>query len=102
MTTNPGDAAVRIRRELRTRLRNGAETVTLAAADAHLLLEEVGRLQQANDRLRRQNRRVRKRLQAATGKAVPDDDVDDQALVDEGGQDAVDDELGFASDDAEA
>lgn len=67
MSKNPGDAAVRLRRALRTQLRNGAESVTLSAADANVLLDEVGRLQQANDRLRRQNRRVRKRLQRDGG-----------------------------------
>jgi hypothetical protein len=52
------------RKELRARLRDGAE-VTVRASDLRLLLDEVGRLQQSNERLRRQNRRVRLRLQRA-------------------------------------
>ncbi len=34
----------------------------MSAAEAELLIDEVGRLQQANDRLRRQNKRLRNRL----------------------------------------
>lgn len=51
----------RLRRTLRARLKDGGE-VALAAADLRLLLDELGRLQQSNDRLRRQNRRVRQKL----------------------------------------
>lgn len=77
MTRDQAEAAVRLRRELRTRLRQGAETIELTAADANLLLEEIGRLHQANDRLRRQNRRVRKRLQGKGGEVGVEDVADD-------------------------
>lgn len=77
MTRDQAEAALRLRRELRTRLRQGAETIELTSADANLLLEEVGRLQQANDRLRRQNRRVRKRLSAKGGEVGAEDVADD-------------------------
>ena len=59
------EATARLRVALRARLRTGDATVLLTAADAQLLLDELGRLQQGNDRLRRQNRRLRRRLQAA-------------------------------------
>lgn len=54
-----------LRKTLRAQLRDGSATVAVAAADLRVLLDEVGRLQQSNDRLRRQNRRVRLRLQRA-------------------------------------
>lgn len=59
------EKGVRLRRQVRAQLREGNETVTLSAAEAELLIDEVGRLQQANDRLRRQNKKLRKRLQGA-------------------------------------
>ncbi|MBL8750389.1 MAG: hypothetical protein JNK78_14600 [Planctomycetes bacterium] len=58
------DDLERLRKAIRTKVREGADLV-LPAADARLLLDELGRLQQSNDRLRRQNRRVRLRLQRA-------------------------------------
>lgn len=61
-----------LRKTLRAQLRDGAATVAVAAADLRVLLDEVGRLQQSNDRLRRQNRRVRLRLQRA---GLADDEV---------------------------
>lgn len=54
-----------LRKTLRAQLRDGSATIEVAAADLRGLLDEVGRLQQSNDRLRRQNRRVRLRLQRA-------------------------------------
>ena len=54
-----------LRKALRARLRDGVAAVEVAAADLRTLLDEVGRLQQSNDRLRRQNRRMRLRLQRA-------------------------------------
>lgn len=53
-----------LRKQLRARLRSEPE-VTVGKQDLLLLLDELGRLQQGNDRLRRQNRRVRLRLQRA-------------------------------------
>lgn len=49
------------RKALRRLLRDDLERVDVAAADLRWLLDEVGRLQQGNDRLRRQNRRLRLR-----------------------------------------
>jgi len=54
-----------VRKALRHRLREGVAEVAVSAAELRLLLDEVGRLQQSNDRLRRQNRRVRLKLQRA-------------------------------------
>jgi hypothetical protein len=53
-----------LRRALRGKLADG-EQVAVASADLRRVLDELGRLQQSNDRLRRQNRRVRLRLQRA-------------------------------------
>lgn len=47
--------------ELRQKLRAGAPTAVLTGAQLRLLLDELGRLQQGNERLRRQNRRLRER-----------------------------------------
>jgi len=69
-----------LRKALRAHLREGAATIAIAAADLRVLLDEVGRLQQSNDRLRRQNRRVRLRLQRA---GLADDEA---ATEGEGGQ----------------
>ncbi|HEX6810485.1 MAG TPA: hypothetical protein VF384_02575 [Planctomycetota bacterium] len=54
----------RVRKALRARLGSGADVV-VAAAELRLLLDETGRLVQSNDRLRRQNRRMRLKLQRA-------------------------------------
>lgn len=53
-----------LRKVLRARLRS-EQDVLVGKDDLRLLLDEFGRLQQSNDRLRRQNRRVRLRLQRA-------------------------------------
>ncbi len=54
-----------VRKALRHQLREGISEVAVPAAELRLLLDELGRLQQSNDRLRRQNRRVRLKLQRA-------------------------------------
>jgi len=54
-----------MRKRLRTKLRASLGDVAVPHADLDLLLEEIGRLQQSNERLRRQNRRVRLKLQKA-------------------------------------
>lgn len=54
-----------VRRTLRAKLRDAAGAVAVEAADLRFVLDELGRLQQGNDRLRRQNRRMRLRLQRA-------------------------------------
>lgn len=65
MTQGTHDEGIRLRRQLRAQLRDGAESVAVTRKEAELLLDELGRLQQSNDRMRRQNRRLRKRLIAA-------------------------------------
>ena len=64
----------RVRKALRAKLGSGAD-VTVAAAELRLLLDEVARLMQSNDRLRRQNRRARLKLQRA---GIDEDDADAQ------------------------
>lgn len=54
-----------LRKTLRKKLLDASADVSIAAADLRTVLDELGRLQQSNDRLRRQNRRVRLRLQRA-------------------------------------
>ena len=54
----------RVRKALRAKLGSSADVV-VPEAELRLLLDEVGRLMQSNDRLRRQNRRVRLKLQRA-------------------------------------
>lgn len=54
-----------LRKKLRHKLEGGAGDVPVPAADLRTMLDELGRLQQSNDRLRRQNRRVRLKLQRA-------------------------------------
>lgn len=54
-----------LKRALRKKLDQGGETVSVAVADLRTVLEELGRLHQSNERLRRQNRRVRRKLQNA-------------------------------------
>jgi hypothetical protein len=69
MAARPADDPDAARRLL-ARLRRGAagdEHGTWTAADARLLADELGRLLQSNERLRRQNRRLRLRLQRAAG-----------------------------------
>ncbi|MCA8964276.1 MAG: hypothetical protein H6838_19190 [Planctomycetes bacterium] len=53
------------RKALRGLAKAAAGPVALPAADLLWLLDECGRLQQGNDRLRRQNRRLRLRAQRA-------------------------------------
>jgi len=70
----------RVRKALRAKLGSGAEVV-VAEAELRLLLDEVGRLMQSNDRLRRQNRRVRLKLQRA---GIAEDAADAQGDEDPG------------------
>ncbi|MEQ1631304.1 MAG: hypothetical protein ABL997_02950 [Planctomycetota bacterium] len=72
MTHSSHEPGVRLRRQLRAQLRDGKETVSLTAAETELLLDEVGRLQQSNDRLRRQNKRLRRRLLSQGGVDMAD------------------------------
>jgi HAMP domain-containing protein len=69
------------KKALRHKLRDASGDVPVPAADLRAVLDELGRLQQSNDRLRRQNRRVRLKLQRA-GIA------DDTAEAPEAGDDA--------------
>lgn len=55
----------RLRKTLRHKLEGAAGEVTIAADDLRTVLGELGRLQQGNERLRRQNRRMRLKLQRA-------------------------------------
>jgi hypothetical protein len=54
-----------LRRTLRHKLKDAGEALSVRTDDLRAVLEELGRLQQSTDRLRRQNRRLRVRLQAA-------------------------------------
>lgn len=54
-----------LRKRLRHLLKDGSAEVAIAAQDLRTVLDELGRLSQSNDRLRRQNRRVRLKLQRA-------------------------------------
>lgn len=74
-----GDTLDALLKDLRAQVKKGGDGVSLTMAQAKVLLDELLRLVQSNDRLRRQNRRVRKRLQAATGEPIPDDAADDGA-----------------------
>ena len=71
-----GDSLERLRAHLRTWLRKNPEAgeIALNSAQVRLLVDEVGRVEQAGDRLRRQNRRLRLKLQRA-GIAEEDGDV---------------------------
>ena len=60
------------RKALRGLAKAAAGAVAVPAADLLWLLDECGRLQQGNDRLRRQNRRLRLRAQRA-GLALEDE-----------------------------
>lgn len=62
-----GDTLDRLRSTLRAFLRKNPDggEVALTSAQVRLLVDEVGRVEQAGDRLRRQNRRLRLKLQRA-------------------------------------
>ena len=79
--THDKDSEAR-RRALRGLAKAAAGDVVLPAADVLWLLDECGRLQQGNDRLRRQNRRLRLRAQRDGG--APDEEPGDDV-----GEDAV-------------
>jgi chromosome segregation ATPase len=76
-----------LRKALRHKVKDASGDVTVAAAELRTVLDELGRLQQSNDRLRRQNRRVRLKLQRA---GLLDDTANDAGEA--GAADAVDDE----------
>jgi hypothetical protein len=73
-----------LRKRLRHLVREATGDVLVASADLRTLLDELGRLQQGNDRLRRQNRRVRLKLQRA-GIAEDDGEAASDADPAEGG-----------------
>lgn len=52
-------------KRVRGKLRGGEPEVVLTAAEAGAVFDELGRLLQSSDRLRRQNRRLRLKLQRA-------------------------------------
>ena len=81
MSTNGPVDLEALRKQFRHWLRDHADgdTFALAGAQLRLLVDALGRLQQSNDRLRRQNRRVRLKLQRA-GLA------DDEAPESDGGE----------------
>jgi hypothetical protein len=66
------------RKNLRRLLKDGAGQLEVSAEDLRWLLDETSRLQQSNDRLRRQNRRMR----IKTGSEGDADAVDSQEAVD--------------------
>lgn len=70
-----------LRKNLRQKLKDAGAAVSIAGSDLRTVLDELGRLHQSNERLRRQNRRLRLRLQAA---GVPDAEAagDDGADLD--------------------
>ncbi|MFN6145236.1 MAG: hypothetical protein ACK5AL_02630 [Planctomycetota bacterium] len=55
----------RLRKSLRHKLEGATAEVAVAADDLRTVLGELGRLHQGNERLRRQNRRMRLKLQRA-------------------------------------
>jgi hypothetical protein len=70
---------------LRTALRGWLRTheggaAVLQAEQVRVLLQEVGRLEQSSDRLRRQNRRVRLRLQRAGLEPEPETEGPGEAV----------------------
>jgi hypothetical protein len=67
------------RKRLRRLLKDEREQLTVAAEDLRWLLDEASRLQQANDRLRRQNRRLRLRHEREAGPDATSDDATDDA-----------------------
>lgn len=71
-----GGTLDRLRNTLRAWLRKNPEAgeLALTSAQVRLLVDEVGRVEQAGDRLRRQNRRLRMKLQRA-GLAEAEGDV---------------------------
>tara|TARA_R110002096_G_scaffold13763_11_gene48479 strand:- start:125 stop:424 length:300 start_codon:yes stop_codon:yes gene_type:complete len=64
------------RKNLRRLLKDGAGKLTVAAEDLRWLLDETSRLQQSNDRLRGQNRRMRIKA-GGDGEALPDEAPDE-------------------------
>ena len=87
----PTDDVAALQRSLRTKLRaagdDAAGEMVLTRTQVRLLLDELGRVQQSGDRLRRQNRRLRLRLQrhGADAPNEPGDLGDESPDSDEGG-----------------
>ena len=68
-------------RRLSRDVRGGAadgQPVSLSCQEARVLLEELGRLRQSNDRLRKQNRKIRTRVARAReeGSSIGLDDIE--------------------------
>lgn len=63
------------RKRLRRMCKEAGDDITVATEDLRWLLDEASRLQQANDRLRRQNRRLRLRHERD---GAPSDAGDDE------------------------
>lgn len=74
------DPTERLRKALRAQLREGDASIAVGRDDLQQLLDELGRLAQSSERLRRQNRRLRLRCQRAGIGA-------DEESADEGGDD---------------
>ena len=70
-----GKQLEKLKKALRARLHGGAAQVAVEAGELRTVLDELGRLLQSNDRLRRQNRRLRLRLQSAGVAELPDEDA---------------------------
>lgn len=78
------------RKNLRRQLKDGVADLNVSAADLRWLLDETSRLQQSNDRLRRQNRRMRVKAggegeggaDAEESQDVEPQDVEPQDVVD--------------------
>lgn len=62
------------RKRLRRLVKGEDEAVQVASEDLRWLLDETGRLQQANDRLRKQNKRLRLR-RGDDGAAADDEEA---------------------------
>lgn len=74
------------RKRLRRVLEDAGSEVQVSTVDLRWLLDEVGRLQQGNDRLRRQNRKLRLRSERSGG---DDAGIDELAGDDVAGEDNV-------------
>ena len=76
MSPSPDEAR---RKRLRRLLQDEPGQVAVDAADLRWLLDEVSRLQQGNDRLRRQNRRLRLKHGEPAGPGGEDGGDDERA-----------------------
>jgi len=71
------------RKNLRRLLKDGAEVLNVSSDDLRWLLDEASRLQQSNDRLRRQNRRMRIKVGGDTEQADSDQPNPEEPTTDE-------------------